>query len=269
MSRISKTFALLLSLLIAMSCVTLLMVNPANAQTIPKPSVPEFSLKVVAYPYYTTPTTTIDPYSGQNTTTQNGYQVENKSIEIIIKNQPFSQYMDSTGNRINLFYNITVKGHFGNTWNYAYNNPYRGLLNASDSDYTIISMPIGHHSTVPSGGYPLEGIDTGDSVDFQVQAQIGYYTIYSTGMFAGIIGGAMDFYYIFAGQTSGWSNTQTIAITATSISTSSSPTAIPTNTLSPAPSPTVPELSWLAIVPLLLSVFCIAVIVKHRKDTHE
>jgi hypothetical protein len=35
--------------------------------------------------------------------------------------------------------------------------------------------------------------------------------------------------------------------------------------LSPSPSPAVPELSWLAIVPLLLSVFSIAVIFRRRK----
>jgi YVTN family beta-propeller protein len=40
------------------------------------------------------------------------------------------------------------------------------------------------------------------------------------------------------------------------------PTLSPTPTLTPA----VPELSWLAIVPLLLSVFSVAVILRHRKN---
>mgnify|MGYP001560406917 CR=1 FL=1 len=31
------------------------------------------------------------------------------------------------------------------------------------------------------------------------------------------------------------------------------------------PTPTIPESSWLAIIPLLLSVFSVAVIVRHRK----
>lgn len=34
---------------------------------------------------------------------------------------------------------------------------------------------------------------------------------------------------------------------------------------SPSPSPTVPELSWLVIVPLLVSVFAVAVLVRHQK----
>ena len=39
-----------------------------------------------------------------------------------------------------------------------------------------------------------------------------------------------------------------------------------TTTASPSPTPTVPELSWWVIVPLLLSVFSVAVIVRHRKN---
>jgi hypothetical protein len=37
---------------------------------------------------------------------------------------------------------------------------------------------------------------------------------------------------------------------------------------SPSPSPTVPEFSWLAILPLLLSMFAVAVIVRHRKTAN-
>jgi hypothetical protein len=42
-----------------------------------------------------------------------------------------------------------------------------------------------------------------------------------------------------------------------------SPSPSPTPTL--VPTPTVPELSWLLIVPLLLSVFSVALLVRHRK----
>ena len=46
-------------------------------------------------------------------------------------------------------------------------------------------------------------------------------------------------------------------------------TSTPTPTPSPSPTPTVPELSWLVILPLLLSVFAVAVIFKRRRTTHE
>ena len=66
-----------------------------TVDSISKPSVPEFSVRIVAYPYDVPPetTTTIDEYTGkETTTTQPGYHVENKSIEITIKNQPFTPY---------------------------------------------------------------------------------------------------------------------------------------------------------------------------------
>lgn len=37
------------------------------------------------------------------------------------------------------------------------------------------------------------------------------------------------------------------------------------NSPTPSPSPTVPEISWLVVVPLLLSVFAVAVVVRYRK----
>jgi hypothetical protein len=41
---------------------------------------------------------------------------------------------------------------------------------------------------------------------------------------------------------------------------------LPPVTSSPKPSPTVPELSWLVILPLLVSILSIAVILRHRKS---
>ena len=84
-------------------------------------------------------TTTVDQYTGKETTTTiPGYRVENKSIEITIKNQPFtpynlSQYTVNYRDRddfsriresatinqtktVNFYYNIEVKGHYGDTW---------------------------------------------------------------------------------------------------------------------------------------------------------
>lgn len=52
----------------------------------------------------------------------------------------------------------------------------------------------------------------------------------------------------------------------TSTPSSSTPTASPTP--SPSPSPSVPEFSWLVIVPLLLSIVSVAVILKHRKTAN-
>jgi len=50
----------------------------------------------------------------------------------------------------------------------------------------------------------------------------------------------------------------------------STPTPTPTPTATPisTSTPTVPELSWLVIVPLLLSVFSVAVVLRHRKTSN-
>ena len=88
-SSMSKALALMLFTLLAFS--SLSVVSSVFAQSIPKPSVPEFTLKYIDNSYDVPPstTTTIDQYTGKEiVTTTPGYHVENKSIEITITNQP-------------------------------------------------------------------------------------------------------------------------------------------------------------------------------------
>ena len=172
-----------------------MMVESATAKTIPKPSIPEFTLSIVSHSYDVAPTTTIDPFTGNTVSTQAGYHVENKSIEITIKNQPFTAFTDKIGHYIILYYNVSYKGHYGADWNYySYDSLTKYFVKQSDSDYT----------TIPFTQIPTEG-----QMDFRLQALIGFYT--ETGH------PFMDVYeYNFTGQTSDWSNTQTITIPETS-----------------------------------------------------
>jgi len=214
-------------------------VQAFTVDSISKPSVPEFSVRIVAYPYDVPAktTTTIDQYTGkETTTTQPGYHVENKSIEIIIKNQPFTPYTLTThtaynhetgesyaydrNSTINLYYNIGVKGHFGNDWASVgdiYSFPEGPQSNAQlDSEYTVIS--------IKADDYPNDAV-----LDFRVRALIGYYIAYGRSVV--ILG------YDFYGQESDWSDTQTIAISESQTPTPSlSPS--PTATSSPAPTST-------------------------------
>jgi hypothetical protein len=198
---------------------------------IPKPSVPEFTVKLVAHPYDvpSTTTTTIDEYTGKEiVTTTPGYHVENKSIEITIKNQPFTPYTDADGNEINIYYNVRVKGHFGQDWTELY-SPYSDSVRGgyygsyskspvqSSSEYTVLSL---------SADYP-----DGAQVDYQVNAHAGYYTDYWP--YVGVGG----FIWLFNGEFSGWSNTQTITIGESQTPTPS-PTTTPTQTPSPVIMPT-------------------------------
>ncbi len=264
MGNTGKTFALLLTLIIAVPCLTLPIIKPANAQTIPKPSAPEFTAILVDHSYdtpSTTPTYTTDPYTGEQTQVSSGspsYHVQNKSIEITIKNQPFTPYNDSEGRYIGLYYNFRFKGHFGSDWTYdpfmpngvssqrygGWDMTYLIPYTPSNSQYTIVNFPLGK-----------SGISNYGQEDFQVQAQIGYILMNGNSFMQRVYG----VNYNFTGESSDWSPIQTVTITETPSQTS---------TLPPTPTPSVPELSWLIILPLLLSLFTVAVILRHRKTVN-
>lgn len=211
-TRVNKGIALLLIAMLAVS--SLIMVESASAQSISKPSVPEFTLKFVEHPFEVAPTTTIDPYTGENVTVRAGRHVQNRSIEVIIGNQPFTPYEDSNGNHIYLFYNVSKKGHYENNWHYFPEILARLPLRALDNDYTIVSFWM-DQNWIDQPPFPLRydddpytqslgDISAGGQVDFRVQALVGCYSdpSYKT-----------DFYNnFFTGETSGWSNTQTITI---------------------------------------------------------
>jgi hypothetical protein len=247
MSNLSKGFCLLLVVVLSIS--SLIIAKPAYAQTFPKPSVPEFTVRIASYPYDvppTTPTYTINPYTGeqeQATSGASGYHVENKSIEITIENQPFTPYNLTsytvnfrdednfsriTGSQtfnesktVNFYYNIEVKGHFEDNWQPVETkySKYEGPVpNAQlDSPYTVISLPA---------NYPERAV-----LDYRVQACIGYY--YPYGPFVEVIG------YDFYGEESNWSATQTLNTTAVTPSVILNPpttqTENPTISLSPSP----------------------------------
>ena len=276
----NKNLATVLILTIAISSLSPIMIKPATAQSIPKPSTPEFTVQYSVYSYSVQPTYGIDQYTGKNVTIQNGYIVNNRTIVFTIKNQPFTPYTDANGNSIGLYYNFRFKGHFGDTWSYypftdAYSKPniqeqtthsygpYGGghfiYYSASNSANTITSITLDLLTPFPGGPQ----IPDGSQVDFQVQTQIGQINPIPSGMLAG------DFYN-FTGQTSDWSPTQTITIGETAISASSNPTLSPTNTPSPTPAPTVPEFpSW--AIPLLITITLAlaGLLVYHKKHNNK
>ena len=246
-----------LALIIVLIGSTLIMVKPACAQTIPAPSIPTFSVHITKnVPFYIAPVTSTDPYSGNNVTTNYGrIEVYNELVVFTIKNQPFTPYNDSSGKYVGLYYNFRYKGHFEDKWTCDPFNP-DGLFSRyiwrdgwrffqyytpSSSDYTTITFDL--HSFV---GYPAgndgPALPNGGQLDFQVQAQIGN--------ISRIPGGSLSLgtYYNFTGESSDWTNTQTITIPAASTS----------------PSSTVPEFPALAIVPLLLVIMSFVIIVKKK-----
>ncbi len=227
----------------------LLMAEPVSAQTIPTPSTPEFTLRIADHSYDVPPTTTsyTDPYTGKTTTsTQPGYHVTNRSIEVSIKNQPFTSYVDADGNTVNLYYNISVKPSHGGDWTY-YLNSFGEKYQASNSEFTIVEFGFGGYSDTisPEIGY----VTPGGEVDFRVQAQIGYYKsvwVSIGGSDSPFAGGMVP---TFFGESSQWSNPQTIK----------------TPEATTAPSPTVPEVPALAVLPLLAMIPFTAIYLRRRK----
>jgi hypothetical protein len=248
MGIVSKGFSLLFVVILAVSI--LIMVESASAQSIPIPSVPEFTLKYVDNSYDVSPTTTTNPYTGQ-ITNQMGYHIINGSVELSIKNQPFTSFYDSNGFPIKLYYQIRVKSHYDNSWYYfPDNNAGTDMYFPSDNtDYTIREFDYTGHSLEYKYGsfidYPNDG-----KVDFQVEAFIGYFNVTNINP-SDLMIRPDDLIYNYTGQTSNWSNSQTITIPASSTS----------------PTPAVPEFSGLSITILFISLLSVTGIILLKKKT--
>jgi hypothetical protein len=253
MGKISKAFALFLTLTIALSCLTLLTVKSANSQTIttPTPSftinpptIPEFTVNL-AGPSYTYPTTySLDPNTGQ-IVAQIGFTNEFSRVQVNVNNQPFTPFTDSQGNPISLMYNVRVKPHNQTAgWMEIY-QPYEGYP----------SFSVGTEQATMDVGFQIQGQMgignfSGVQLDIEVQAMIGY-------VGREITAGGVP--YVFVGYTSGWSDSQTVNI----------PANVPLSASSPSPTLSIPEFPALAIVPFLLSLlvglFFVAVVLRYRK----
>jgi len=201
----------------ATSTLSLITVKLAFAQTptsspIPTPSVPTFTVQL-AGPPYTVPTTySLNQSSGQ-IVAQLGYIIEYPNVVVTIKNQPFTTYTDSSGNTVNIYYNIQIKPHAQtDNWETLYSAeefPQQSL----DPNYTNISL------SVEDGAIPV-----GAQTDIQVEVMTGY--VSSTFVAYNPNPPYIADYnaYSFVGQTGNWSTTQTVTV----------PNNIP---LSPTPAP--------------------------------
>jgi len=209
-------------------------------EPIPKPSVPEFTVELVDSSYDVPTTYSIDPYTGENVT-HTGYHVESTSIEVKIKNQPFVSYYDtSSGWNINFYYNIRIKGHYSEDWTELYRASDGYPHQDSESEYTVRTYTLGENTDTILGTKMIE-FPPGAQVDFQVEAMIGYVHRDATSFMAP---------WVFTGEKSGWSETQTLTI----------PTSTPSPTSSPSPTPTPKAIQTLQFEAILGAAIAVAVI---------
>jgi hypothetical protein len=240
MGRPSKCLSLLFIVILVVS--SIMIVEFASAESITVPSVPEFTIKFVRASASINIT---DPNTGLNNTVN----FDNSTIQVTIKNQPFNPYKDAKGNSINLYYNVSEKGPYGN-WNYHPTSAQKYI--ASNSEYTVLTFLTNDMNQLQnSTGVHAEVIPTPvGELDFQVQACIGYYSVaivYSGSSFPHQI-------EVFNGETSDWSNTQTVAISQTS----------------PSPTPSVPEFSsWTILLLLTMALAVAGLLVYHRSKTDK
>jgi hypothetical protein len=156
-----------------------MIVESVFAQSITKPSVPEFNAKLISSP----------PQS----------QLVNRTIELSIKNQPSVS-----------FYNIRMRIDDG-SWSLLYPNS-NSVPNQSNDEYTILSYSSGYLGVESQYhlGYKVENLTAGDKIDFQVQAMFG---IIHRVLNLNFTRGQYDMYpYVFTGEIGDWSNIQTITI---------------------------------------------------------
>lgn len=219
-----RTLSLILILTLTLSSLTLIMTHPTNAQIITKPSVPEFTLKYLDYSYDIPAEYGIDQFTGQTIVTKSGQHFDNRTVEISIKNQSFNNFTDpSSGKAIDLFYNVRYKGTFTESWAEMYGGKGKMVMYDMDSQIAQYGYPkqtYGAQYTIVS--FSLSNIPNNVQIEFQVQALEGYTDrIVQDGR---ILFSIVD--YEFTGQTSGYSNTQTITIGAVTNYTPN-PTPVP------------------------------------------
>jgi hypothetical protein len=188
--------------------------------------VPEFTVEYVDASYDVPATHSIDPYTGADVN-QQGYHVKNRTIQVSIKNVPFTAY-ESGGQKIGYFLNIRVKGSYADDWLNVY-NPDNGYLMQSNFSYTTVAFSLDDNY------FPFwDNIPSGGTVDVEVQALIG-----SVHRIQNVT--ATDplrmYPWIFDGQASDWSSTQTVIVPSDAVT--AQPTAA-TEQPSSSGIPTVP-----------------------------
>jgi len=220
---------------------TLTMVESVNAQSVPKPSVPEFTIEMIGPSFDIPPTYSFNSNTGLFDA-NDGYHIKYSTVKIVIKNQPFSNQTNFDF----LYYNVRIKPH-----NYV-DSYWNELFHAGADGYPI--QTLSNYTTIPLSveGAQVLGvtIPTGAATDIQVEAMIGHIGRNQTMI-------PYPYPYVFFGETSGWSNTQTVTL----------PPKIPfsaSTTPTPSPTPNVPEFPWIAVLPLFTIMLLVAVKLKSK-----
>jgi hypothetical protein len=182
-----------------------MMIKPVSAQTIPTPSIPQFTLQ------------TVDNF-----------------LQTTIQNQPIIPNGHDTAD---IFYNIRIKSHDSENWvSTTVPNPYQGIRGYIGEIGTSGSTVL--QESFSSIDILLGLSDDFHQIDYQVEAINGY--LNTTPAYVPPIGFDPNSTPVIVVNTSGWSSTQTVSIppyvplspTPAPSSSSSAPTLTPVSSAS-------------------------------------
>lgn len=202
-------------------------IKPANAQTISKPSVPEFTVEYVPF----------------------------ECINVTVKNQPFSSTVLPDGNVTELVYEVRLKGHYSTYWtSYGSSGFYNLRAKASGSDFTVLDVKFGEDYSY--------FLNNSIRLDLQVRAQVGYSYSYLYHLMP-----AAGYVSVMEGDWSNTQTINLYDGTVTtSLNTdpTPTPTATQTSALTATPAPSVPEFSVIALLPLFVIALLVVFVVKSK-----
>jgi hypothetical protein len=229
MANMSRIVALALITVLVIS--GMLWVGSVSAQSTPKPSIPELSLTLV-----------------------------DGAVRVTIKNQPYVSYNDSEGHVFGLFYHLRMRDSAENNWHF-FTYPVGGYrapdyFPASDSEYTTMDIPYFGNSL---GFNWVDFTISSGKADFEVEALGGNSSLVNMSELS-FQGSIDDYGYIFHGELSGWSDSQTIQFAYPQVTPTPLPTVSPTQV---APVDILTSFGWekVAVIGLVAAVAILAVAV--------
>lgn len=226
MVRHSRVLAAIIMLLVVVGTLVILSFERPNSNStfedLKNPSIPEFNATATDHSYYVYPLGHVNPKTGRTDTFPGGF-VRNGSVVVNIKNQPFKSYHDSNGYAIQLFFHLRARSHGTSEWHYYPNNKVQSYLTVDNSSTTKVVFTY-REKELQMGINNSLTFSRSESFDFEVETFIGYrnVTVQSIAPYNAV--------YDYVGYSSGWSDTQTVTIPASTAYIPATPASpIPTS----------------------------------------
>ena len=208
-------------------------------------------------PIWFPPIYSTNPYTGKVTETSPGRYLQTGTIDVTIKNRPFTPYTDKNGNYINVYYTFFIKdGGPIDDWTYYLDNfggnsgvPWYVVYQQSDSDYTVITLTYDGSGSLNPGFFTVIG--SGSIRSFRVQSVIGYFYRDNENPY---------YNSVYEGEGSEWTQfTVAIPVSDKPVTSTSTLSSNP-GTTSPSDPSFLPVFSWVTLFVVIVVVFGVVVV---------